>query len=683
VSQDSAPEGGAASANPSDSAVPGGTGVAPDPAAVAALALNAASQDAGVSEALQEYLRTRNEVARDERALLAAQRTLVQKHIARAPLEEHHLAAQNAHLHLQHVHDWLRLVLGLGLAALGVVLLGGIAVALYGALTDRAVIINAFTVAPKLEEKGESGTLVAAMLIDEIGRLTKSSRYGGKKRAVADGLEDQVQVDIPEMHVSLGELRRVLHENLGHRIQIRGELLETATGLALTVRGTDLPARSFLGNSDELPALISKAAEYVYGHTDPVLMAYYLQRSGRLAENVAFIQSAYAPASKEDRAILLNVWGNTLANQGRLPEALAKFNAAIELNPHFWFAYYNRMAWQIGGGREEQGLQAGRDFERASGRGRWFGQQATEDLFGELDAQRGDLAGAIRDARIDYDASAGQGTGGWAISTQIAWFYAMQHDPANAEIFVATNPRAIGIEGSLIDEESLVASAADRAMVAMDLGHNAEAAAQWDEWARRLAAASVEATLYERIFYYRYCWPPLAYEKAGRTKDADAALARVASFTNVDCYGVRGDVADLRGDFPGAQRSYAAGVTHAPSAPQAYFRWGAAFLRHGEYAHAIEKFAAAHERGPKWADPLAAWGDALLAQGQYAQAVAKYAAAAEYAPQWGALYLHWGEALDGLGKHSQARSQYVEASYRALSDADTGKVAARLASAQP
>jgi tetratricopeptide (TPR) repeat protein len=622
-------------------------------------------------------------VARDERALLTAQRAFVEKRTARAPLEEEHIAAQNRHLHLQHVHDWLRLVLGLGLAALGVALLAGFAWTLYGALTDRAIIINAFTVAPKLETQGQSGTLVAAMLIDEIGRLTKSSRYGGAKRSVADGLEDKVQVDVPDMHISLGELRRLLHENLGHRLQIRGELLEGATGLALTVRGTDLPAKSFSGKTDELPVLISRAAEYVYGHTDPVLMAYYLQRAGRRAEDIAFIQGAYAPASTEDRAILLNVWGNALANQGHLEEALAKFDASTRLNPHFWFPYYNRIAWQLGAGREEQVLEAGREFERAARRGRWFGPHSTEDNFAELDALRGDLTGAIREMRMDYDASAGQGTGGWAVATEIAWLYAQQHDPSNAELFLATNPRAIGIEGSIIDEGSLIASAADRAMIAMDLGHYSEAAKQWDEWARLLAAAPPQVTQYEPLFYYRYCWPPLAYELAGRRADADAALSRVERFTNIDCYRVRGDVSDDRGDLEQAQRTYAAGVQHAPSISQGYFSWGEFFLRHRDYAAAIEKFAAAHERGPKWADALEGWGEALAAERKYQEAIAKYSAASEYAPQWGALYVRWGAALEALGDRTQARSLYRKAAHLALSDDDQRTVTQHLSTTQP
>jgi tetratricopeptide (TPR) repeat protein len=662
---------------------PSPTGVAgPDPAAIAALALSAAAQEPGVAEELTEYLRTRNDVSRDERALLEAQRKLVEKRTSRAALEEEHIAAQNRHLHVQHVHDWLRLVLGLGLAALGVALLAGLAWALYGALSDRAIIINAFTVTPKLEAQGQSGTLVAAMLIDEIGRLTKSSRYGGSKRSVADGLEDKVQVDIPEMHISIGELRRLLHETLGHRLQIRGELLESATGLTLTVRGTNLPAKSFSGKPDELPELISRAAEYVYGHTDPVLMAYYLNRAGRAADAIAFIQSAYAPASQEDRAVLLNVWGNVLASQRHLQEALAKFDAAIELDPNFWFPYYNRIIWQIGSGREEQALEAGREFERASGRGHLFGARTTEDNFSELDALRGDHVSAIREMRQDFDASGGQGTAGWAVANEISWEYAGQHDPANAELFLATNPDALGLEGSIIDQGSLIEGAADRAMVAMDVANYADAARQWDEWARLLAIAPPQVTQYEPVFYFHYCWPPLAYEFAGRRADADAALARVESFTNTDCYRVRGDILDHRGDFGRAQRIYAAGVQHAPSLPQAYLSWGESLLRHRDYAAAIDKFEAAHERGPKWADPLEAWGEALAAQKNYKEAIAKFTAAADYAPRWGALYVRWGNALDELGDRTQARSQYVKASHLSLSADDQHEVARRLGASE-
>src|SRR5260370_8922280 len=47
--------------------------------------LNAAARDPDVSEELREYLRTRNDVARDERALLTAQPTPVEKPTAQSP----------------------------------------------------------------------------------------------------------------------------------------------------------------------------------------------------------------------------------------------------------------------------------------------------------------------------------------------------------------------------------------------------------------------------------------------------------------------------------------------------------------------------------------------------------------------------------------------------------------------
>lgn len=663
-------------ADPASSAKPPG----PDSAGVAALALGASSRaDASVDAELREFLSTRNEVARDERALLDAQRTLVERRITRSRLEEEHLTAQNRHLHLQHIHDRLRLVLDVGLAALGVALLVGIAWALYGAFSDRSIIVNAFTVAPKREEQGESGTMVATMLIDEIRRLTKSSRYGGAKRAVADALDDNVQVDIPEMHVSLAELRRLLHETLGHRTQIRGELLEGPTGLTLAVRGTGLPAKSFAGKMDELPTLVSEAAEYIYGYTDPVLMAYYLQRSGRNDETIAFIRSVYGPASNADRAVLLNVWGNALGGNRHLEAALDKFNRATELDPDLWTPYYNRLWYQVGAGREEQALSAGREFERAGHRGRWFGRHASEDWYDRLDELRGDLPSAIRASRMDYDLSGGQGTGGWAVATQVAWLYAEQHDPANTEFFLAANPDAVGIEGAQIDEGAIIMSAAARALVALDLARYTEAANDWDEWAKRLALAPGKVRQFDVLFLNRHCWPPIAYELAGRSADADVALTAIESFPHLDCYRVRGDVYDHRGDFTQAERAYAAGVAHAPSVPQGYFSWGAALLRHQQYAQAIEKLVAAHERGPNWADPLEVWGEALAAQKKFPEAVSKYAEAARSAPQWGALYLHWGEALDHLGDRTRALAMYQKAEALALSEADQRRVAQHLA----
>jgi len=108
---------------------------AADPAGVAALALTAPGADPSLNAELRAFLSKRNEVAVDEAALLNAQRTLVERRISRARLEEEHVAAQNRHLHLQHLHERFRLILDVVLASVGVVLLAGLVWALYGGRT--------------------------------------------------------------------------------------------------------------------------------------------------------------------------------------------------------------------------------------------------------------------------------------------------------------------------------------------------------------------------------------------------------------------------------------------------------------------------------------------------------------------------------------------------------------------
>ena len=55
---------------------------------------------------------------------------------------------------------------------------------------------------------------------------------------------------------------------------------------------------------------------------------------GVLFLSVSYI---YAETAEED-----NSRGNTYYNQGNLPQAISDFNKAIEINPNYAEAYYNR-----------------------------------------------------------------------------------------------------------------------------------------------------------------------------------------------------------------------------------------------------------------------------------------------------------------------------------------------------
>jgi tetratricopeptide (TPR) repeat protein len=656
--------------DPGDSvALPAG---GPDPAGVVGLALGAAGHDPGVAVELRQYLHRQNEIAAKQGLVAERQAELLARRIESSGIEQQHVEAQNQHLHMLHIHDRMRLVLDAGLAALGVTLLVGIAWLLYGAITDRSIVVNAFSVPPRLAEQGYDGATVASGFLDELARLRSATYYSGEKRSVTGTLAQQVQVEIPEVRVSFGELRRLLHQSLGHLTEIHGTLVDSAGGYALTLRGTDLPAQTFSGKTDELPALLTRAAEYAYGNSDRRAMAYYLERAGRSDEAIEFIRATYGSATAEERPVLLNAWGNSLGRLGRNEEALEKYRAARELKPDYMTAYSNSIGILAPLGREEEALHRGEKFERDYHRGQWNQAKGVdESWFGVQDFLRWDLLTELHGMEMDMESAAGHGNQSQDLTPIAAIVAAQLHDPAQAEFLLQT------ASSGLADPFVAAMAALSRGTVALDLQRAADAASAADEMQRVLADAPIAAR--SSVNYGYDCWWPLAYELAGRRADADRALAAAQSEPFVDCDRFRGDLLNARGDWAGAVKSYEAGVARAPSLPPVYLNWARALLGRKDFAGAIAKAQAAHQRGPHWADPLEIWGEALAAQGQYPAAVAQYTAAYAYAPKWGALQLHWGEALERMGDRTSALDHYRQASSFALSDADRATVTAKLA----
>jgi len=163
-------------------------------------------------------------------------------------------------------------------------------------------------------------------------------------------------------------------------------------------------------------------------------------------------------------------------------------------------------------------------------------------------------------------------------------------------------------------------------------GNPKAAAREWDVYVEAFANPSVRTNDPHTI-----CFAAPSYEKTGQSAKAEAALNAVGSLTLVDCDRFRGDILDLRGDWPSAQAWYAKAVNLAPSVPSGYYSWGAALAKHGNLEGAAEKFKGANQKGPHWADPLKAWGDVLMEQGQAKKAIEKYDEALKYAPNWTAL----------------------------------------------
>ncbi len=175
----------------------------------------------------------------------------------------------------------------------------------------------------------------------------------------------------------------------------------------------------------------------------------------------------------------------------------------------------------------------------------------------------------------------------------------------------------------------VAAAAFDRALLAEETGDLRMAAREWDAYAIAYAN-SVVATINPQ----NVCYAAVTYEKTGQPAKANAALDAVGKLTFVDCYRFRGDLLDLRGDWPAAKDWYAKSVKLAPSTPAGYYSWGLALAKHGDLVGAAEKFKEANQKGPHWADPLKAWGDVLVRQGNARDALARYDDALKYAPNW-------------------------------------------------
>jgi tetratricopeptide (TPR) repeat protein len=491
---------------------------------------------------------------------------------------------------------------------------------------------------------------VAGEFLDQLQILQASARTSQAAPALQDAWSNNIQLQVPDVHVSLGDIRRTLHAVLGHEIQISGALVQKGDQITLTVRGSGLSARTFSGKPADLSKLITAAAEYVYGQAEPYLFATYLQNYGRDAESIALLQAAYPTTSAKDRPWLLNAWAIGLLDLNQVAASADKFLEAIRLDPHFWIAYGNLIDAQFYLGQEEAAYQTGIRFEQLTHRGSWFAAHVPEIQYQELDNLRMDFPAEHRAFLADESAHDGQGSTTVQDAPLDAEQLARMHADKQAAFTLQTSP------GAGTDHFVMAQTVYVQGLMAMDQQKYAQAASDLE----MVDSLSVQYPVLQGDFISNpVCYLGLAEELAGHPDKADAAIAKGGHFVN--CYRFKADIADHRGDWAQAQKDYVAAVALAPSLPMAYQSWGLALMRHHDYQGAIEEFQAANQRGPHWCDPLKYWGDALAAQGHYTQALEKYAEASKYTPGWGALELHWGQTLDKLGRHTEALTHYQAA----------------------
>ena len=566
-------------------------------------------------------------VARATEAFLERQAHLLDLQ-AKGITDEHdlrmgQLRGQARESKLRRVGHRIRIALQL-FTALLITLIGlGLLVMVYDAFASRSVIVEPFDAPPSLAARGVTGKVVAGGLLDELTRLQSATRSSAAKRNLSNAWTGDIKVEVPKTGVSIGEIQSLLKDRFGHDIHIDGDLVQTdASGLALTVRGDKVLPKTFTGASGDLDKLTTQAAEYIYGQSEPALYGVYLTNAGRSQEAADFGKASYATVASAEKPYLLNAWANALLNAGGSQvEALVLYREALRLKPDFWVAYNNVMNSTWGLGDEEGAWRAGQALLKAAG-GRHG--KAPENYYQNLDTLTWNLQ-AWREAQIaDAQSNGGIGTGTTSDATALIETDARLHD-------VAATAFEIKVARSDAGDPSLVAiDHFGLGLLALDTHDGARAAAEMGAFQAAYANPIVSSN-----FPGYLCWVAPAEAMAGHPDKADAAIAAGGHF--VDCYRFKADILDARGDWPGAQRAYAAAVALAPDLPAGFYSWGLALARHGDLSGAIIKLKLANARGPRWADPLKAWGDVLARQGDWPGALKTYREAQKYAPAWTAL----------------------------------------------
>jgi tetratricopeptide (TPR) repeat protein len=624
-----------------------------DPAAVA-LALGGASrEDAGA------FLKKQSALIDDQRKLVQLQ----------AKELSHELGLRHWSLWVRHASGLLKLALEFSAGLLLLFAVSAIGVMVWNAAHADGLVIESFSVPSDLASRGLSGQVVATQMLDKLTAMQSATRSNRAPRTYANNWGDDIKVEIPDTGISIGEAYRFLRGWLGHETHISGEVYRSATGIALTARiGADSGA-SFAGAENDLDALVQKAAEHLYGITQPYRYGVYLEQQGRHSEAATVFQALAKTGPPSERA-----WAYIgLAVGANDPDPYAGsrlFGRAVELDPTNALAIGDLANTEGGLGHAEQAVAGHRKalaLLSSMSQG-----QIREDfiaIYRQIEQSGVDRwIGDFRSAALEsgYVAQSGQSTGAGA-SAVLARSQADAHETAAARATLADPlPETPGFI-----ELGAIANGQVRIEIAVMTQDWTGVLRQADllqplllKHPRNLSAYHLNSELNVAI----------AEAELGRVAEAEARVAD----TPGDCYQclrARARIAAVKGEPARADWWFDRAARSDPSIPLAYAEWGQALLERGDPDGAIAKFTLANQKGPHFADPLEMWGEALMKKNRSDLALAKFAEADKYAPNWGRLHLKWGEALIYTGKKDEAQKQFAQAAGLDLSSADKAELA--------
>ena len=596
----------------------------------------------------------------------------LKKQSALVDLQKHHLneqfkqqQEQLKNIRLRNWEQRLGVLLRIATGFVGLAVAAGLALMIWDAAHANGLVIEEFSVPPDMAGRGITGQVVATQMLDKLTEMQNATRSARAPRTYANNWGDDIKVEIPDTGISIGEAYRFLRGSLGHENHLSGEVYRTATGIAISVRTGSESGATFTGAESDLDALVQKAAEHLYGSSQPYRYGIYLGNQGRHSEATTVFQALAKTGSPPERAWAYNGLGAETEDPA-VDAAFRLWGRAVELDPTNAIATSNLGNTERDDlGHDEQALlDARKALALLSSKGQG---QIREDYIpafrqrvqAEIDRLLGDFGGAaLAEA---YFAQSGQSTTP-GTSARLAIYQADMHDIAAARATMADPVPEI--PGQI--ELGAIANGYARIEMAV-------MAQDWTDALRRDAQLHLLLLKSPRYLsaYHLNSELKVAFAEAklGRIAEAEARIAD----TPADCYqclGARARIAELKGEHARSDYWFGRAARAAPSIPFAYSEWGEALLDRGDPDRAIAKFTIANQRGPKFADPLEMWGEALMKKNRSDLALAKFTEADKYAPNWGRLHMKWGEALGYAGKKDDAQKQFALAAGLDLSEAD-------------
>jgi hypothetical protein len=591
-------------------------------------------------------------------------RAYLREQIELARLQKQNLIEQNAfelsHLRWRRFNDQMKGAMQIMLVAVGLLIVVGVAAAIWNANQASGLVVDSFTAPLDFEQRGFGGAVIAN---DITGRLSAIRAFGvehsfSSSSEVTKNTADAIKVEIPDTGVSIAEAWRYLRDWLGHERHLTGSLRNTANGEVEL--SADLGDGRMIIETDQpgnLSKLEQKVAEEIYQAFDPVNYVNYLAASGRHYE--AYEAAAnYVKIAKGEQAQAdsYGLWSYTTAEAtGDTALAIQRARVGIAIDPKLAVLYVQEISFDDVLGHDEDELKEAQAILRQRNRDQLPAHQGSG--FAAMQSQAHGvialLLGDFTDAEPWYcDSSCPLGL---RLST-LAALAAQTHDVAGSRALLL-QASAAGFVDDLYaaqaryfaDTETENWSAAlSNAMSA----RTASLSPRGDLSARYLASIA-DASYTPQI--------ALAESHLGQFALARRTIDRTPEDC-VSCLVARGEVDALEKKWDGAAFWFARASELAPSIPFASAEWGRMLLAKGDVEGAIAKFKLANQKGPHFADPIEMWGEALIAKNRSDLALAKFEEADKYAPNWGRLHLKWGEALLWSGDKAGARRQFAIAS---------------------